>query len=100
MDELQALAEAIRLLAATDKPGTAHTLGPATSGHWCNTCRAHTLIAADVVRIDQHGTTPIAVFMHCPTCPVDGALTTFAQERSHDERIGPAGRRRLRRVLR
>jgi hypothetical protein len=66
MDVSEALEQAAQQLATTDKPGTAHTLGPATSGHWCNTCRADTTIAADVLRIDASGTTPIAVFYTCP----------------------------------
>jgi hypothetical protein len=73
MDTETAIVHAIRQLAATDRPGNAHTLGPATSGHWCATCRAHTTLAADVLRIDTTGTTAIAVFYHCPTCPTEEA---------------------------
>jgi hypothetical protein len=68
MDVEAALGDAVRRPAATDKRGTAHTLGPATSGHWCATCRAPTLLAADVLRIDADGCRTIAVFYHCEQC--------------------------------
>jgi hypothetical protein len=63
------MAQALRQLAPTEKPGTAYTLGPATAGHHCNTCDTDTLIAADLLRINGQGCTSIATFYTCPTCP-------------------------------
>lgn len=69
-DPMPALAEAMRLLASTEQPGgPAFTLGEATDGHWCETCQTTSRVAADLLRINAAGCTPIAVFYHCTTCP-------------------------------
>lgn len=64
-EPLAALTRAAGLLADT---GTSATLGPPTSGHWCNCCETRSVIAADLLRIDMGGVTKIATFFTCTNC--------------------------------
>lgn len=68
-EPLGALEQAVQHLTASDKPGgNTHTLGPATTGHWCPHCELHTAEAADVLAITPDGVQTIATFIHCPSC--------------------------------
>jgi hypothetical protein len=67
IDPLDPMRAALAKLTPTNR-ATTYGFAPPTTGHWCATCRTHTRVEAELIKIDGTGAHAIATFGDCPTC--------------------------------